>query len=355
MNFALPSKGHKFENYLLPFELLFRNIYETSERDESLLYLKSKIKDCGLSSYRVYNKKDHRYENLSPEEYDAFLNLSKNQDIVIQKADKGNTVVLLDRLSYIKQMEELLSDKSKLKQVKNIFNQQHKVNKEIRHLLDIEVTIKSCLDDLLNNNYLSKEDYKLLKPCGSKPGIMYGLSKVHKFNSDTEEVPPFRPILSAIGTATYNLAKFIKPILKEYTSNEFTVRDSFSFCNEIQKQDSSLHMVSFDIKSLFTNIPLDETIDICVNRVFQNKRKIKGMLKRHFKQLLTHTMKSSCFVFNNIYYTQIDGVAMGSPLGPTFANLFLVYYEQIWLEKCPLQFKPKYYRRYVDDIFLMFE
>ena len=46
---------------------------------------------------------------------------------------------------------------------------------------------------------------------------------------------------------------------------------------------------------------------------------------------------------------------MGSPLGPTLTNLFLVYYEHIWLEKCPLQFQPKYYRRYVNDIFLMFE
>ena len=46
---------------------------------------------------------------------------------------------------------------------------------------------------------------------------------------------------------------------------------------------------------------------------------------------------------------------MGSPLGPTFANLFLVYYENMWLDKCPHQFKPKYYRRYVNDILLMFE
>ena len=114
-------------------------------------------------------------------------------------------------------------------------------------------------------------------------------------------------------------------------------------------------MASFDIQSLFTNIPLDETIDICVNRVFQHKKKIKGMLKRQFKQLLTLTVKSSCFVFNNLYYKQIDGAAMGSPLGPTFVNLFLVYYENMWLDKCPLQFKPKYYCRYVDDIFLMFE
>ena len=64
-------------------------------------------------------------------------------------------------------------------------------------------------------------------------------------------------------------------------------------------------------------------IDICVNSVFQHKKTIKGILKRHLKQLLTIPVKFSPFVFSNVYYKQIDGVAMGSLLGPSFANLFL--------------------------------
>ena len=59
-------------------------------------------------------------------------------------------------------------------------------------------------------------------------------------------------------------------------------------------------------------------------------------------------------MFNGSYYKQVDGVAMGSPLGPTLANAFMCYHEQKWLEECPLEFKPTYYRRYVDDIFVMF-
>ena len=114
-------------------------------------------------------------------------------------------------------------------------------------------------------------------------------------------------------------------------------------------------MTSFDIHSLFTNIPLDETINICVDLVFHKKKKVKGMLKRHFKQLLTLSLKSSCFLCNDVYHKQVDGVAMGSPLGATLVNFFLVYYEHKWLEECSLQFWPKYYRRYVDDIFLIFE
>ena len=114
-------------------------------------------------------------------------------------------------------------------------------------------------------------------------------------------------------------------------------------------------MVSFDVESLFTNIPLDETINICVDRLYTRKKKVKGLLKRHFKELLMLATKSSCFLFNGVYYSQLDGVAMGSPLGPTLANLFLAYHEEKWLNDCPVQFKPLYYRRYVDDIFLMFQ
>ena len=175
------------------------------------------------------------------------------------------------------------------------------MNKELWHLLYIDSSIKNCLDDQFNNSYLSKEDYIFLKPVGSKPGIMYGLCKVHKCNSSTDDIPPFRLILSAIDAATYNLAKFFVPILKEFTVNEYTVRDSFLFYNEIKDQDSSLFMALFDIQPHFTNIPLPESVKICVERAFQNKRKVKGLLKCQFKHFLTLAVKSSCFLYLMIF------------------------------------------------------
>ena len=87
LSFSLPPKRLKFENYLLPFELFYRDVYNSDNKDESLFHLKSERKDVGLSSYRIYNNKDHHFENLSQEEYGAFINLSNNKNIIIQKVD----------------------------------------------------------------------------------------------------------------------------------------------------------------------------------------------------------------------------------------------------------------------------
>ena len=137
----------------------------------------------------MYNKKDHRFENLTEDEYEAFLDLKSNKNTIIQKADKRNSVVVIDGLKNVHKMEKLLSDCSKF--VKIEFNSKHTVNQNVRHLLEMELEIKSCLGNLLNKNYLSKDDYKYLKPCGSKPGIMYGLCKIHKCTTVNDLVSPF--------------------------------------------------------------------------------------------------------------------------------------------------------------------
>ena len=121
----------------------------------------------------------------------------------------------------------------------------------------------------------------------------------------------------------------------------------------LDTKDHRLIMASLDVDSLFTNIPLAETIDIVSNKVYGNKRKVNGISKADFKRLLTLSTKGSVFYFDGMYYRQKDGVAMGSPLGPALANAFLCHHEELWLEECPLAFAPVFYARYVDDIFVL--
>ena len=114
-------------------------------------------------------------------------------------------------------------------------------------------------------------------------------------------------------------------------------------------------MASFDVTSLFTNIPVGETIEIISNQIFANRVVFEGLDRSQFIQLLSLAVRNCHFTFNNRIYQQIDGVAMGSPLGPLFANIFMSFHEKTWLQNCPSLFKPLLYRRYVDDCFLLFK
>ena len=77
-------------------------------------------------------------------------------------------------------------------------------------------------------------------------------------------------------------------------------------------------------------------------------------VKISLRNFLRAALSNNYFLFDGIIYQQIDGAAMGSPLGPSLANAFLAHYEQIWLNDCPDEFKPVYCKRYVDDLFVLF-
>ena len=82
-------------------------------------------------------------------------------------------------------------------------------------------------------------------------------------------------------------------------------------------------MASLDVDSLFTNIPLDETIDICVENLYSGNENPPNISNHDFRNLLNIATKESFFMLNNKYCKQVDGIAMGSPLGPTFLCVVL--------------------------------
>ena len=143
--------------------------------------------------------------------FQALRHLSKNKNIVIQRADKGNTIVILDKISYISAIEEILDDYTKLS------NLDIPAGKEINYITNLEKRISSDLKLLKDKEIIDKATYKNIKLVGSRPGILYGLGKVHK--EAKNGLPPFRPILLVIGMPTYKLAKYLLPFLTPLTQN----------------------------------------------------------------------------------------------------------------------------------------
>ena len=135
---------------------------------------------------------------------------------MIQKPGKGNSVVILDKDVYIKHMESLLSDRAKFEKV-------HIKKGLLNFTVNHEKRINEYLRFLKSSGALGVEQYKKITAVGSRPGVLYGLCKVHK--NIVCRCPPFRRILSAIGRPSYKIAKFLVPRMNSITSNEFTVNE----------------------------------------------------------------------------------------------------------------------------------
>ena len=161
-----------------------------------------------------------------------------------------------------------------------------------------------------------------------------------------------RPILSATGTYNFNLAKWLEEKLKPLSVNEYTITDVFDFADEIRSSPMNEGdiLVSYDVTALFTNVPLSETIDILVDKAFTNdwfnQTYDLNLEKEELTQLLEVATTNQLFQFDGQLYEQTDGVAMGSPLGPLMANVFMCHLEDKLARDGMV---PSLYKRYVDD------
>ena len=172
-----------------------------------------------------------------------------------------------------KKMDEILSDKSKFE----LLNED-----AIKITLKRENQVKALLKKLKTDNCINDRTYNELYPTGTRIGILYGLPKIHKSSI------PLRPILSSINHYSYKIAKFFIPFLTPISSNSLVIKDSFSFVQELLNSDinsNSVVMASFDVTSLFTNIPVGETIEIISNQIFSNCVVFEGLDRSQFIKL----------------------------------------------------------------------
>ena len=111
-------------------------------------------------------------------------------------------------------------------------------------------------------------------------------------------------------------------------------------------------LTSFDIESLFTNIPLEKLSTFVLTNF--SKTKLDNLTKESFRSLLELASLDSFFIFDGKYFRQNDGVDMGSTLGSNLVNMFLCHFQEQWMSGFPIDYKPISYRRYFDDTFLFF-
>lgn len=312
--FSLLNKGLNFviSPEKVPIDDIICNI-EYGIRDFPHNVKEVMRQDCAIGLKKVKPPKI----NLSRDELLALKSPRENTDIVLLKADKGGAIVILDKSDYVNKMIDHLSNSGcyvKLK--KNPLKYVPKV---------VAATIKSNLS-------LSPLSRKLIESNPLTPRI-YGLPKIHKFGA------PLRPIVNTISGPTCFLAKFLALKLKPLVGRtDSFVKDSGSFVKELKdvKSDPRDLLVSFDVVSLYTQIPIQEAIYVISQITDHDTTKLVGLC-------LTLTF----FSFQGEFYEQTYDVAMGSPLSPIVANLFMEDCETKALAS--MQFRPKKWKSFVDD------
>ena len=219
--------------------------------------------------------------------------IEKNRDIVITKPDEGNGVVILDRKLYNDTIQKLISDTSQFEKLSE------------NPILKREASLQRFLHMLKQKNFFNENEYDKLYPSGSAPARIYGTLKMHKFSS-IDSFPKLRPIVSSRDTFNYNLVRFLCDLLSPLVPNDYSCKDTFSFVSQVKNANlSQKFLVSYDVTSLFTNIPLKETIDIAINLIFNHNPNL-NITKKELKKLFLFATSQTHFIFNSKLYNQIE-------------------------------------------------
>lgn len=250
----------------------------------------------------------------------AIRGLNADKHIIILPADKGNATVVMKTDDYHNKIADLL-DPNTYRKLKS----------------DPTAKILRATNRFVKGSAIPPNIQKEVCHSEALPPRLYGLPKVHKPNV------PLRPIVSAINSPTYRLAKYLTRLLQPFVGQtESFIKNSAHFVEKlgnITLRPNDI-ILSFDVVSLFTMVPVDESLTHLAE-IFP-----KGIIA-----LFEHCLKTTYFQWNNEFYEQIDGVAMGNPLSPVIANFYMERFEQQAIQTASK--RPSYWFRYVDDVFLI--
>ena len=256
----------------------------------------------------------------------------KEHDLLAVPFDKGIGICLMKCQSY----ENKLMDILKLKQ----FKKMEKARKNAKEFcIKVEEIINSVLEELNERGTIDKQLLKSIKSAGGQLRRLYGLSKVHKQNI------PVRPVLSMPGSPYYKVVKKITEWLS-------VIPESKISCSSKQTVDNLRNIsldqdevaISFDVTSLFTNVPVKEVLFEAAEKLYSGKFPMPPVDKETFIILAELATTNILMLTHDGPYRQIDGLAMGSQPAPPLSNIWFSKYEP------NIRDDAKPFERYMDDI-----
>lgn len=256
-----------------------------------------------------------------------------DNNVIAIKADKGNTCVLMNQIDYENKITEFL-DNDNFKQITS----------------DPTNKIQSSLKKQLKKSTSILVDCQIKNLQVKNPTIprLYGLPKIHKPNI------PIRPIVAFNNAPAYKVSKFLNYFVRKHFTfeNNRSVKNTSELVNKIQHSEirNNSRLISFDVTNLFTNVPVQETIDIVTANLL--KSKLTKIQVVETDELLRTVLNNNYFKTNRGIFVQSEGLAMGSGLSPFLAEAFMNNFENklVLDQNLPFFKDIGFWYRYVDDI-----
>ena len=301
--------------------------------------------------------------NITLEQRRAIRSLSEDKSIIIKESDKGGGIVIMNVNFYKSKILQMLTDRSYYKSISN----------------SNKTAILDCIKQLISSNNASLTDHeqKFLLDFDCKTSTFYGLPKIHKStliqdacktqNSEYIEISDpldlqFRPIVAGPSCETSRLSCLIDILLKPLTIKvKSYLRDDIDFINKLPTSvPTNTKLVSFDVVSLYSNIPHDlglEAISFWLNK---HPELIQQRFSKQFiLEGIRIILENNNFSFNGLFYNQSKGTAMGTKMAPTYAALVLGFLEEKLHAKMRqykgtefANFIENHWQRYLDDCFI---
>ena len=285
------------------------------------------------------NPRSRETHNLTKEERSSLNNLKSNGNIVIKKADKGSSIVVMNRSDYISEAERQLSDTNFYQVQTKDLTQEHQDH------------VNNLVERLFRSEYITEPIYHCLINTKPKTSSLYLLPKIHKITKPGE-FPKGRPIISANGSPTERISAFVDENIKGAVPHlPSHIKDTTDFIQKIESINipEQCLLVTFDVTSLYTNIPNEEGIRAVAKSMI--KHKPPYCHPRAIILLLREVLTKNNFEFNGRDYLQVGGTAMGTKLAPSYANIFMGELERKLISGHSKE--PFLWFRFIDDIFAL--
>lgn len=330
-------------------------------RDNDLETFISNVVDIPLTP----NKRTNIKYNLSKSQQNSIKSLINDENIIIKEADKGGATVIMNRSFYQTQIEKLLSKED---YYKKLDESPHK---------DLKVSYKKYLEKYQST--LTKKEFDYLTNFESKESNFYGLPKIHKCKpineacatSDTNYVEmkapdslTFRPIVAGPICETHRLSNLIDILLQPYSKHvKSYIKDTTDFLSKLPALTSPDTIIaSFDVENLYTNIPHDLGLEAIQYWLEKYEKELPARINKTFVlEGIKFILENNYFCFNDTYFLQIKGTAMGTKFAPIYATLVLGYLEEKLYVQIEKDFDSEFrqyieqnFKRFLDDCFILF-